>query len=521
MNNDVVVTPGWLERMISCAEKKPEIGIVGPRSNYVSGPQLVEGVDYDTQTLNGLIEFSNKFADDHAGQAQQILRVVGFCMLIKRAVIDKIGGMDDRYGLGNFEDDDFSLRATIAGFQSWIAQDCFIHHFGNRTFIGEKVDLNKSLHKNWGIFKDKWGLPAEKPYGSPYRLSEMKNNRFDPSIHHYPLDNASVTIDLSAKDVKTAEALYPTIQANLNTRSSEKVIEDLANFIASYPEFALAHNDLGVLYYTAGNKGKALQFYEKAVELDPENMVFQKNLADYYYVEMGRVEDALRIYVKILAVNPQDLEILLITGHICVALERFQDAEVFYRRVLEIEPGHQDARQFLDKLNSMEAGDSAANTPEALYHEAQPLLNNGDPHRAIAALEGLLEKFPDYALAYNDLGVLYYHTGDKEKARHHYERAVEMMPENINFQKNLADFYCLELGRIEEALNIYVGILNTHPRDIETLLATGQICEALERPGDAKAFYHRVLELEPGNEDASSNLQALDKQPAKNGFVAV
>ncbi len=154
----------------------PEIGIVGPRSNYVSGPQLVEKVDYDTHTLNGLIEFSNKFADDHAEQAQQILRVVGFCMLIKRAVIDKIGGMDDRYGLGNFEDDDFSLRATIAGFQSWIAMDCFIHHFGHRTFIGEKVDLSKSLHKNWGVFKDKWGLPAEKPYGSPYRLSRNEKH---------------------------------------------------------------------------------------------------------------------------------------------------------------------------------------------------------------------------------------------------------------------------------------------------------------------------------------------------------
>ena len=513
MNNDVVVTPGWLSRMVACAEKSPDIGIVGPVSNYVSGPQLVEEVDYDTHTLKGLIEFSNKFADHHAGQAQQILRVVGFCMLIKRAVIDKIGGMDDRYGLGNFEDDDFSLRATIAGFQSWIARDCFVHHFGHRTFIGEKVDLSKSLHKNWGIFKGKWGLPAEMPYGSPYRLSEMKNTRFDPSIHYYPLDIEGVAKKLSANDVKTAEAQYSTIHANLNTRSSEEIMEDLAGLVESYPEFALAHNDLGVLYYTAGNKEKALQFYEKAVQLDPENMIFQKNLADFYYVELGRVEDALQIYVKILEVHPDDVETLLITGHICVALEKFQDAEVFYSRVLEIEPGHPDARQFQNKLNSMQTDNSGAKTPEGLYLEAQPLLNNGDPHRAIAALEGLLEKFPDFALAHNEIGVLYYHTGDKEKARHHYERAVEIMPENINFQKNLADYYCLELGRIEEALNIYVGILTTHPRDIETLLATGQICVALERPGDAKAFYHRVLELEPGNENAGNYLRALDKHP--------
>ena len=215
MNNDVVVTPGWLERMLSCAEGQPEIGIVGPRSNYVSGPQRVEQIDYDTHTLKGLTEFSNEYADVHAAQAQQVLRVVGFCMLIKRAVIDKIGAMDDRYGLGNFEDDDFSLRAAIAGFQSWIARDCFIHHFGHRTFIGEKVDLNKSLLKNWSVFKEKWGLPDDKPYGSPYGLSEMKHTRFDPSIHYHPLGNERTAMDTSNNDFKSVrqrEGSYGYIQ---------------------------------------------------------------------------------------------------------------------------------------------------------------------------------------------------------------------------------------------------------------------------------------------------------------------
>ena len=334
-------------------------------------------------------------------------------------------------------------------------------------------------------------------------------------IRRIQASSSPVSSEPRSENTKSPETIYRNIQAEIGNKQPEETIKELEKLAAAFPDFALTFNDLGVLYYNAGDKEKSLKFYENAVRLDTGNLIFQKNLADFYYVEMGRVEDALRIYVKILEANPQDVEILLITGHICVALERFQDAEVFYRRVLEIEPGHQDARQFLDKLNSIEAGNSAANTPEALYHEVQPVLNNGNPHRAIAALEGLLEKFPDYALAYNDLGVLYYHTGDKEKARHHYERAVEMMPENITFQKNLADFFCLELGRIEEALNIYVGILTTHPRDIDTLLATGRICEALERPGDAKEFYHRVLELEPGNEDASSNLQVLDKQPLK------
>jgi len=520
LNNDVVVTPGWLERMLTCAERGPEIGIVGPRSNYVSGPQRVAEIEYDTNTLKGLAEFSNQFADHHAGQTQQVLRVVGFCMLIKRAVVDKIGAMDDRYGLGNFEDDDFSLRAAIAGFQSWIARDCFIHHFGHRTFIGEKVDLNKSLHKNWGVFKEKWGLPADKPYGSAYGIAEMKHTRFEPSIHYYPLGNEREVMDKSKNDFKSAETRYSAILANLGTKPSQELIEDLQRLIESYPEFALAYNDLGVLYYSSGNKEKALKCYERAVQLDPGNSNFSKNLADFYVVEMGKVEEALQIYVEILKLNPQDIETLLITGHICVALDNFEDAKVFYRRVLELEPQNEAAQSNLDKLNNLNPITPELKSPEELYQEIQPFLNNGDPHKAISQLEKLLQSYPDFALAQNDLGVLYYHTGDKEKAQRHYERAVELMPADINFQKNLADFLFVEQAKVEEALQIYVNILKTNPDDVETLLITGHICVALKKFEDAIEFYKRVLVFAPDNDDASKNLQALvnrqvERSPAK------
>ena len=108
-------------------------------------------------------------------------------------------------------------------------------------------------------------------------------------------------------------------------------------------------------------------------------------------------------------------------------------------------------------------------------------------------LEKLIDNFPDFALAHNHLGVLYYHTDDKDKACQSYETAVRLQPENITFKKNLADFYCIELGRIEEALKIYVDVLTTHPRDAETLLATGQICLAMEKPDDAADFFNKVL----------------------------
>jgi cytochrome c-type biogenesis protein CcmH/NrfG len=64
------------------------------------------------------------------------------------------------------------------------------------------------------------------------------------------------------------------------------------------------------------------------------------------------VEDALKLYVDVLAIEPEDVETLLITGHICVSLHKFDDAKVFYNRVLEIEPWNKDVRQNLETLES-------------------------------------------------------------------------------------------------------------------------------------------------------------------------
>ena len=314
-----------------------------------------------------------------------------------------------------------------------------------------------------------------------------------------------------SENMKPPETIYRDIQTEMKNMRPEEVISELEMLAASYPEFPLAHNDLGVLHYQAGNKEKALQSYEKAVQLDPENIVFQKNLADFYYVELGRVEDALRIYLKILEANPEDVEILLISGHIFVSLHKLEDAQALYRRVLELEPSNAAAQENLEKLNQINPIRPGLTSAEAMYQKIQPLLNNGDPHKAIASLEKLLENFPDFALAHNDLGVIHYHIGNKEKAQHHYELAVEMLPDNINFQKNLADFYCIELGRIEDALKIYVRILTTDPQDVESLMATGQICSALEKFDDARDFFNRVLQIEPWHADARKQIDAMER----------
>ena len=105
--------------------------------------------------------------------------------------------------------------------------------------------------------------------------------------------------------------------------------------------------------------------------------------------------------------------------------------------------------------------------------------------------------------------MLRYQTGDMQAAAHHYKQAVEIEPANPVYRKNLADFYCIEQGRIEEALRMYVDLLAVNPQDVDVLMSLRLICAALERPEDARHFYNRVLETEPWNANAREQLENL------------
>ena len=70
----------------------------------------------------------------------------------------KIGGLDERFGLGLFDDDDLAERVRRAGFELAVAHDLFIHHFGSRTFAGNGIDAEKLLDENARRFAAKWGL---------------------------------------------------------------------------------------------------------------------------------------------------------------------------------------------------------------------------------------------------------------------------------------------------------------------------------------------------------------------------
>lgn len=159
LNNDTVLTDGWLEGLLAPMRRDATIGAVGPRTNRIVGRQQIDDVPYGEPDLAGLPAFAAARRERLAGAGTFARRLIGFCVAIRRAAMLAVGGLDPRFGTGNFEDDDYGLRLQVAGYRLWIAEDVFVHHWGSQTFRAEKIDHAALIRTNYRLFAEKWGLP--------------------------------------------------------------------------------------------------------------------------------------------------------------------------------------------------------------------------------------------------------------------------------------------------------------------------------------------------------------------------
>lgn len=167
LNNDTVVTPDWLSGLHEVLSRYPDAGIIGPMTNSASGVQVVADVGYDN--LDVLPAWAMQFRENNRYRAIPQRRIVGFCMLFHRELVDKIGLLDESFGSGNYEDDDYCLRAELAGYRNLIAGDVFIHHVGGASFSGNNVQYTKAMRDNRQLFKEKW---------NPEKLDEVTLRRW-------------------------------------------------------------------------------------------------------------------------------------------------------------------------------------------------------------------------------------------------------------------------------------------------------------------------------------------------------
>ena len=141
MNNDTVPGPRWLENLVEFALTHGDIGLMNPLSNG-HGSLSIE-------------EYARSVEAKNKGRYMEMNQCFGFCMLIKREVIGKIGVLDERFGIGGFDDTDYSMRAHIAGYRCASVHSSYVYHREHASFdaMGDRKALvskgEEEYFKKW------------------------------------------------------------------------------------------------------------------------------------------------------------------------------------------------------------------------------------------------------------------------------------------------------------------------------------------------------------------------------------
>jgi GT2 family glycosyltransferase len=153
LNADTEVPAGWLARLAGHAYAAPRIASVSPFSNNATicgYPTLAGGAPafgMATAALDAATRAVN------AGRAVTVPTTVGFCMYIRRAALDAVGGFDaETFGRGYGEENDFCLRAAAAGWEHRLACDTYVHHQGAVSFGTDPAPIRRAqeiLARRW------------------------------------------------------------------------------------------------------------------------------------------------------------------------------------------------------------------------------------------------------------------------------------------------------------------------------------------------------------------------------------
>lgn len=146
LNSDTIVSTGWIDQMIACARSDPKIGVVGPLSNTASWQSVPKVFDADGDWAHNQLpegwsvqKTASVIRQDSARIYPQVPLLNGFCLMISRTCLQKVGYLDEEtFGRGFAEEDDFNLRAGKLGFKLAVADDTYIFHAQSKSYTDEK-----------------------------------------------------------------------------------------------------------------------------------------------------------------------------------------------------------------------------------------------------------------------------------------------------------------------------------------------------------------------------------------------
>lgn len=256
--------------------------------------------------------------------------------------------------------------------------------------------------------------------------------------------------------------------------------------IKADPSAALLNDELAGLYFQAGRSTEAIAELQERLKKDPKALDSRRLLGRIYLVLIGRqdrnrgvseqsVKLAIEQYRLIVEQDPKDIDSWLLLGRLYKVAQNSLESEKSFQKVLELEPGNEEAMTGLAMVYS-----GLGDNQRALQILKQVADRNPNS-RTLTALVDAYESLHDYAAAADIL-----------------RRAFELDPSNLDLKRNLAQDLMLA-GKPEESLKVYAELTQEDPKDPEPFLRMSQVYRQMNDFAKARAALDRAKQLEPDN----------------------
>ncbi len=271
---------------------------------------------------------------------------------------------------------------------------------------------------------------------------------------------------------------------------TEEAIQAYQNAISLAPEQISPWNNLGHLYRKLGRHEEALAAFQKAIEQNDSDAVSWNGLGDLYH-ETGRNDDAIYAYMKAIESSPDHAPSWSGLGNSHMDTGQLDEALAAHQKAIQIDRRTVNSWLGLGNLYKMQ----------------------GNNENASMSFRTALEVDPKNALAWYELGSLFYHAGAIDEAMRSYQKSIEFNQGcNLTYD-NLASIYLLK-GLHAEAIPLLLRGLEFSNGDAETATLWNRLGYAYRRLNDyenAVAAYRKADALEP--ETASPQTESSTPSP--------
>jgi tetratricopeptide (TPR) repeat protein len=278
-------------------------------------------------------------------------------------------------------------------------------------------------------------------------------------------------------------------------------------------------NNLGTALDSKGHATEALQYFNAAIQLNPDQAHALYNLG-CELVGQKKYQQAIESYEAAIRLRPDLPEMHNALGNALVAIGKGDDAIEQYNVALQLSPNDAMTHNYLGLALAGQGHPAEAIKQYEAALQLDPkmievhnnlgsaLISVGDIDEAIRHFRLLLQWMPDHARAHDNLGIALASKGELDEAVTQFREAIRLDPENADTHFNLGNVLALQ-QRFDEAEREYEETLRLAPNLVQAHCNLGAVLNDLGRKDDAIAQLREALHLNPDYTPAKEQLQKM------------